>query len=118
MKLLRCRVGDFDTELVFQRHDRLDHVDAGDAQLVHPCGLGNLVGVDLEFRGHDAADPFRHCVHSFPPARKGNAVTRPADPYLVLRGLRGNLKPSNTPERPLTSPFARAFTPTLGYFAS
>jgi hypothetical protein len=63
VKLLRCRIRDFDTELVFQRHDRLDDVDAGDAQLVHPRGLGDLVGIDLEFLRHDAADPFRHSVH-------------------------------------------------------
>jgi hypothetical protein len=51
----------------------------------------------------------------YPPARKGNAVTLPADPYLVLRYLRGNIKPLNFRAGSSTSPFAETFVPHIGY---
>src|SRR5690349_6724817 len=65
-ELLRLFVGDVDVELLLERHDELDGVEAVGAEVFHETGLGEqLLPLDAEFLDDDVLDPLLGSAHGF-----------------------------------------------------
>src|ERR1043165_2731606 len=63
-ELLRLLVGDVDVELLLERHDELDGVEAVGAEVFHETGLGEqLLPLDAEFLDDDILDLLLGSAH-------------------------------------------------------
>ena len=66
-QLLRFLVRDVDVELLLERHDQLDGVEAVGAEVFHEAGLaGELLALDAELLDDDVLDLLFHVAHVCP----------------------------------------------------